>query len=120
MYHCLNKEEIDLLLSNNWEITEDFPDILKPLIEGSKDWHIELVCLTYLLSKVLERKNKDGVECETLLQTAMSITNEMWLTYQFSDLNFVKYLFRHVRQNELDLESNLIEIQNRLSDYIYD
>ena len=120
MQYCLNKEEIDLLLSNDWEIKEDFPDELKPLLENSQNWHVELVCLTYLLSKVLERKQKNGIDCDVLLRQAMNITNEMWLSYQDSDLEFVKYLFRHVRKNELDLESNLIDIQNRLSEHIYD
>jgi hypothetical protein len=120
MRHCLNKEEINFLLDNNWEITEDVSNDLILLLESCKEWHVELICLTYLLSKVLEQKTKDGIECGKILMQAMAITNKMWLSYQYFDLNFVKYLFRHVRQKEIDLENNLIEIQNRFSEHIYD
>jgi hypothetical protein len=100
-------------------VIPDEEDALMTLLDSCRNWNIELMCLTYLLSKILERKGKGNADCQQILERIFTLPDEMWLSYQEFDLGFVKYLFRHIRNTELDLETDLINAQNKLSDHVY-
>jgi len=121
MHHCLSKAELDWLIDNNWNpVEEEEYKILGEIISDCKSWDSELVCLSYFLSRALERKEKAGDDCQVILKRTFDVSSEMWLLIQQFDLKFIKYLLRHVRNQEESLEVDLIGIQQNLSEHIYE
>jgi hypothetical protein len=101
-------------------VEEEEYRILGEFISDCRSWGSELVCLSYFLSRSLERKEKAGDDCQVILKRAFELTSEMWLLIQQFDSKFIKYLFRHVRNQDESLEGDLIGIQQNLSQHIYE
>lgn len=121
MQHCLSKKELDLLIDNNWNLVgEDELENLSQLLNSCKNWENELVCFSYFLSQALERKEKAGTDCQAVLKRAFELSSEMWLLMQLFDSDFIKYLFRYVRDKDVSLEKELIDAQVKLGEHIYE
>lgn len=110
-----------MLIDNNWTLVEDddFEELVL-LLEQCKYWESELVCFSYFLSQLLERKAKANVDCKSILEKTIHQTSEMWLSVQQFDIKFIKYLFRYTRDRNVVLEDNLIEIQLNMGQHLYE
>lgn len=121
MGKCLTKSETQKLIDsceNMYELDEE--DCLFSLaIENSRNWEYELTFLSYLLSKILERKKSRGENCMSLLKLAYNLPNDMWLSIQEFDVRFIQYMVRSERKPMLSLEERLIELQGDLDEHIY-
>jgi len=121
MQHCLSKKELDLLIDNNWNFIAEYEfENLGQLLNSCKNWESELVCFSYFLSQALERKEKAEGDCQVILRRAFELSSEMWLLIQQFDSEFIRYLFRYVRDKNVSLEEGLIGIQINLSQHIYE
>lgn len=121
MQHCLSKRELDLLIDNNWVLSEDEEfEELTLLLQQCKYWESELVCFSYFLSQILERKAKAEIDCAPILEQTFLRSSEMWLSIQQIDAKFIHYLFRHVRDRKVSLEDSLVEVQRNLGLHIYE
>jgi hypothetical protein len=121
MAKCLTKAESQKLIdlcANTYKIDNE-DGFFWIVIENSRNWEYELTLLTYLLSKILERKKNRGENCLSLLNLAYNLQNYMWLSIQEFDVRFIEYLVRSERDRTLSLEERLIELQDDFSEHIY-
>jgi len=121
MGKCLTKDEAQKLIdlcANTYELEEE-DSLLWIAIENSRNWGYELTLLTYLLSKILERKKSRGENCMSLLNLAYNLQDNMWLSIQELDVRFIEYMVRSERKPMLSLEERLIELQDDLDEHIY-
>lgn len=118
--YCLAKDQLEKIFDLDENQLPQDDEELWHLLVGGQEWGIELVCLNYFVSKILKRKIRRGHDPHLLLEKLLSLPDQMWITFQEFDQNFVDFALREVRQETLDLEESLIEIQNRLSNYSYD
>jgi len=121
MQYCLNKRELDLLVDNDWNLPEDDEFVNLALIQNQcKSWELEMICFSYFLSQTLERKSKTGADCQAILRKTFEHSSDMWLLIQQFDLKFINYIFRYVRDKNMELEDELIEAQIKLGQHIYE
>ncbi len=120
MQRCLSKEELGVLIDNDWKLPDDDAVDLSVCLYQSRYWESELICFSYFLSQVLERKAKNNDDCKQILEKAFQQTSEMWLSFQDFDGKFIKYLFRYIRDKDVLLENDLIEIQRNLGQHKYE
>jgi hypothetical protein len=117
MHYCLNKEQLRQFvdfIANDLSIDDEN---LRLLVENAANWQDELGCLTYLFAMILERKGKQGEDCERLIGLFYRLTEQMYVDIQEFDYRFIEELLRNIRNKELSLEEELIEIQNHISEY---
>ncbi len=123
MQHVLTKKEVDALVDNNWKISADdseFKD-LSLLLSQCELWENEVVLFPYFLSQTLERKAKIGEDCASIIKQVFGLPDTMWLSMQNFDIEFVKYMFRYLRDRDnLNLEEELIDVQRKLGQHIYE
>lgn len=119
MKYCLSKNEllnfIDHII-NKTEINEE----TRTQVESAKNWHDQLICLSYFLSIILERKKQDGEDCQKIIDEIYQQPEELFLSIQEFDSDFVHYIIRHTRNRSLSLEDDLILLQNDLAEHLYD
>ncbi len=121
MQHCLSKEEIDTLVNNNWNVDDDneFRD-LNLLLSQCKIWENEMVLFPYFLSQVLERRSKMGNDCSSIIQQVFEMPSTMLLSIQGFDAKFIKYIFYYLRDRNLTLQEELIDVQSKFGQHVYE
>lgn len=122
MGYCLRKKELDILVDAGWKTSdlEEEYEHLKHQLSQCEFWESEVYVLMYLFSKTLERNLKSGVDCASIIEKVINQSADTWLSLQGFDSEFISYMFRNLRDNKMDLEDNLVEIQENLGKFIYE
>lgn len=122
MGYCLRKKELDILVDKGWDISslEYEHEHLKHQLSQCEFWESEVHILMYFLSKTLERNLKSGVACDPIIEKVFQQSTDTWLSLQGFDAKFISYMFRNLRDSKMNLEDNLVEIQEKLSQFIYE
>jgi hypothetical protein len=122
MSYCLRKKELDILVDASWDTSglEEEHQHLKHQLSQCEFWESEVYVLMYLLSKTLERNLKSGVDCAPIIEKVIQQSTDTWLSLQGFDSKFISYMFRNLRDNKMNLEDNLVEIQENLGGFIYE
>lgn len=121
--YCLSKEELHRFIEvalENRPIYDDEPD-LKLLVDGCSNWDIELICFTLFLSQVLEHRLKSSTDQQSTLRGLYGLSQEknMALDFEGVDESFVRYMLEDVRDNDLSIDENLMEILLRRGEHTY-
>lgn len=120
MHHCLNKDAISGLIDKQIEnLTIDDP-VLILRIENAELWYDELSLLSYLLSQILENKKTAGIDCQRLINLIYELSNNMYLTIEEFNFDYICFMLGNLRNKELSLEDELVRIQNGFREYGYD
>lgn len=119
MHHCLSKDELRQLLDLKAENLAIENDELRIRIELADNWQDEVGAHTYLFSQILERRVKDGHDCARLIQKLYALPEVMSIFIQELDSDFVEYMLANIRDRNLSLEEELVELQNRFREHDY-
>jgi len=120
--YCLNREELTKFLELVEFGLEDLPQDahIRSLIEKWQNWHLEFVCLATLLSQVLENKQKQSINVHAILQQVYTLSERQGLfIVEPIDENFIEYMLRYVREEDLEIEDDLIRIRGEFGEYKY-
>jgi hypothetical protein len=120
MHYCLNRDELKKLIDFNASSINVENEELSSRIENAKNWQEELSGLTYLFSKILEKKSKDGSDCQPLIETLYRLEEQMWFYIQECDAVFIEYMLKNIRNMSLSLDEELIELQSNLGNHMYE
>jgi len=124
MPFCLDRNELEKLIKAEIEKGDIEDDKLLELrIEYAKDWADQLIGFSYFLSKIFEKKLKQGKTIETLkevLDQTYLLNESMWFEIQEFDERFVDFILRFERDSILSLEDDLVQLQNKLSRFEYE
>ena len=120
MNHCLAREELNEIIDHIVYGKNMVHEGLKTLFDLAYDWQDQLICLSYLLSMVLEGRSKDGKACWEAIDVVYRLPEELCLFIQEFDMDFVGYMLGHTRNKNLSLEDDLTELQTRFSEHLYD
>lgn len=124
MPFCLDRDELEKLIKaeiENVDIEDD--KSLELRIEHAKNWADQLIGFSYFLSKIFEKKIKQGKTIETLnemLDQTYLLNESMWFEIQEFDEKFVDFILRFERDSILSLEDDLVQLQNKLSRFEYE
>lgn len=119
MHYCLNTEELRQLIDYKANNSEIESDELKCWINHAENWYDKLSAFTYLFSHILEKKAKEDYDCHSLIKLLYQIENHMFFTIQEFDSKFINYMLGNLRETSLSLEDELINLQNKISEYKY-
>jgi len=123
MHYCLNKKELLLLLNLKSSIIESIDKEekhLQSIIIESEAWNLEVSCLTYFLSQIIEATKKNTtINPQYYIDFAYNLYEKMYFFIQEFDIDFINIMFTYTRDSSLELKDNLINIQNNLKDYKY-
>ena len=119
MHHCLTKDELRQLIDMKADGLEIESDELRIRIEHADIWQDEVGALTYLLSQILERRAKEGLDCATFIRTFYEFPEVMSFRIQEFDFEFVEYMLANIRDRRISLEEELIGLQDRLREHDY-
>lgn len=121
-HYCLNREELSkFLLVEFGSASLQLEDTnIRLLIEQWENWQLEFVCLATLLSQVLESKQKQAQDVYIILQEIYTLSERKGL-FLVEELgaDFIEYMFRYLRNEELNIEDHLVEIRRDMGDYRY-
>ncbi len=124
MPFCLDRNELEKLIKAEIEKSDIEDDKLLELrIEYAKNWSDQLIGFSYFLSKIFEKKLKQGKTIETLkevLDQTYLLNESMWFEIQEFDERFVDFILRFERNSILSLEDDLVQLQNKLSRFEYE
>ncbi len=120
MHYCMNKEELRQFLDYQLHHREVSNEELRKWIDQAENWEDELGCLAYLFAEILEKQAKLGVNCQPLIELLYQLPEQMNLSIQEFDSDFVEYLLRNTREPGLSLEEELVRLQNGLRERRYD
>lgn len=124
MPFCLDREELEKLIKAEIEKGDIEDDKLLELrIEHAKNWADQLIGFSYFLSKIFEKKIKQGKTIEILneiLDQTYLLNESMWFEIQEFDEKFVDFILRFERDSILSLEDDLVQLQNKLSRFEYE
>jgi hypothetical protein len=117
--HCLSKGELEQLIDllNSSSPVDD--EYLSILIDDAKNWQEELGMLTYFVSQIIENK-KASCDCIQLIDLIYKIEEQIFVKLQECDSEYIDYMLKNVCDSHLSLEEELVDIQNRLSEYNYE
>ena len=121
-HYCLNREELSkFILVEFGSASLQLEDTnIRLLIEQWENWELEFVGLATLLSQVLESKQKQAQDVYTILQEIYTLSERKGLfLVEEIGADFIEYMFRYRRNEELNIEDHLIEIRRDMSDYRY-
>jgi hypothetical protein len=124
MPFCLDRNELEKLIKaeiENGDIEDD--EFLELRIEHAKNWSDKLIGFSYFLSKIFEKKIKQGKTIDTLnemLDQTYLLNESMWFEIQEFDEKFVDFILRFERDSILSLEDDLVQLQNKLSRFEYE
>lgn len=121
--YCLDKEELHRFIEielENGPVYDDERD-LKILLDGCYNWDIELICFTLFLSQVLEHRLKSSADQHSTLSGLYELPTEknIALLLEEIDQDFVRYMLEDVRDHNLSIDENLMEIRLRLGEHLY-
>lgn len=120
--YCLNREELSNFFLIEFGLRSSSLDDtnIRLLIEQWESWQLEFVCLATLLSQILESKQKQAEDVYKILQEIYSLSERKGLfLIEEIDANFIEYMFRYIRKEELNIEDHLVEIRRDMGDFRY-
>ena len=120
MYYCMNREELGQFIDFKASDKNVDNDELLNWIENASYWQDELGCLTYLFAQILEKKTKDGENCQKLIELFYQLPEQMYFSIQAFDSNYIEYMQQNVRNHRVSLEEDLVRLQNAMSEYQYE
>lgn len=116
----MNKEELRELIDFKMCGKEvEIPDF-KIWIDNSQNWQVELGCLSYLLSQILEKRAKKSKKCLSIIDLIYRMDEQLFFRIHECDYDFVKYMLRNLRHVDLSLEDELIMLHTRMCEHIYE
>lgn len=120
MSYCLSKDQISEVIGQLIEGRSAENTELQALIESAQCWEDELVCLSYLLTMVLEKREKKGHNSRQLLESVYALTESVFMTMEEFSPYFLDYLLSNVRNRALSLEEELVLMQNKIREHRFD
>lgn len=120
MYYCMNREELRQFIDFKAHHKTVDNDELLNWIENALYWQDELGCLTYLFAHILEKKAKNGENCQELIEQFYQLPEQMYFSIQAFDSNYIEYLLQNTRNRSVSLEEDLVRLQNAMSEYQYE
>ncbi|MCI5218341.1 MAG: hypothetical protein D3914_03905 [Candidatus Electrothrix sp. LOE2] len=120
MSYCLDNTELEKLLDLrlNQEGIEDAA--LNSLIENANQWQEKVLCLSFSLARIIERRNDSASLSREMIADFFSMPEEMFIDIQECDENFVNYMLEHEHSGDIDLEMSLQTVARRLSEHYYE
>jgi hypothetical protein len=119
MYYCLNKDELGNLIQYKANDAEIENESLRSRIDDSECWRGRLGSLTYLFSQILERPSKEGEDCLRLITILYGLPDSMEFALHECGSGFVDFMLSNIRNRELSLEEDLVEVQTHRGRYEY-
>ena len=119
MSYCFDKKEASVFIESKILQSNSDLELIKKRIDNAQDWVEEIVLLSYFLAIFFERKKTLSLSYAQIFQKLNNIINEMYICLQEFDVDYLDYLLKNVRDKSLNLEEELVELQNSLSDYNY-
>lgn len=120
MHYCLDKEELRQFLDFETNKKAVYIDGLEVWIDYAHSWQVELGCINYLLSQILERKAKDGEDCYKITELVYALENQLFFRIHECDPCLVDYMTRRLRQPSSSLEEELVMLHNNMCEHIYE
>jgi len=120
MHYCLDKEELRQFLDFKTDNKAVDIEGLEAWIDYAHNWQVELGCINYLLSQILERKAKDGQDCCKIIELVYALEDQLFFRIHECDDGLVDYMLRQVRQPASSLEEELVMLHNKMCEHIYE
>ena len=119
-YYCMNKAELKSFIAYKSVGTEVADSSLRIRIDEAEWWSGELGALAYSFSHLLENFAKQGgYNCKELITLLYALTNSMNFTLHECDVDFVKFMLRNLRDRDIELTNELVELQSHLVKHEY-
>ena len=116
----MNKEEL-LKLINSKIIDQEVDNCeFKVWVDYAHNWQVELGCINYFLSQILERKVKDGEYCLSIIELIYGLEDELFFRVHECNHVFVEYMLSRLRQPDISLEEELVILHRDLCEYSYE
>jgi hypothetical protein len=118
--HCFKREELSKFLEAEFGLPESCDVQIEILLREWEEWRLELVCLSTLLSQVLEKKQKQSVDVYNILQEIFTLSERRGLFYveEINDV-FIEYMLKSTRREDMSIEDELVELRRDLSEFKY-
>lgn len=124
--HCVTIDEIHLLINlqiNNTNVVDNTDLPFRLVYKAWVSWETEIVCNLLFLSLVLERLQKQAgqEDVQRVLTSVCSLEEKTGYLFHLEgmDADFIDYMFRYARRNDVRIEEEIIEMQNNLNQFIY-
>ena len=119
MPYCMNREELKQFLDFKISCQLIDNNELTHWITAADSWQDELSCLIYLFAQIIDRKNQEEKPCQELIEFLYQLHEQMYLTIQEFDSEFIDNMLRHIRNINLSLEEELVKLQDEISQHQY-
>lgn len=117
-HHCFNREELTRFLELEYALPDTLLTVNLDLLIGHwEQWYVEFSCFATLLSQVLENKQKHGINANEVLTNLFLLAEgestevRGLLSIEQVNESFIDLLFDSIRDTDLEVEDNLIEIK---------
>jgi hypothetical protein len=120
MHHCLSKSELYDIIDYKLLNKDKIDDANKILLEKAENWEISLDCLIYFFSMLIERKLNNSVNISNIINEFYLLDKSAFIVFQEFDTNFIENLIRNIREESLDLEDELIQLQINMDEHNYE
>ncbi|PKO04071.1 MAG: hypothetical protein CVU41_18980 [Chloroflexi bacterium HGW-Chloroflexi-3] len=120
MITCLDQTQLLNFLNYKFKnvIIEDEP--LFFACDQAEQWINPISVLTYLFARILENEKFDNCDdLEAYLNTFYEFPNYLKLVIQEFDYKYITNLFKTVRNEEVSLEEQLVELQSDMTNNEY-
>lgn len=123
MHYCLDKNEYEYLLMLRVKpevINKDNYSQLNEIIISSENWDLELSCLSYFLAQIIDviKSNNKNLS-KKIIETAYELRNGMFMNIQEFDIKFIELMYSYIRDEDTDLQNELINLLDNFMDYSY-
>jgi hypothetical protein len=112
----LKIEDIEYIIDKELNRNEKNDNhILEERINQAIDWDLELVCLNYFLTRILDKENKINSDKTIDYQNIyFDLENKMGIIYEEFNNDFIISLFDEEQNESLNLEEQLIETTKKI------
>ena len=118
-YFCLAFEELEQAIDHFLDGTSIVDSELRTRIELSVAYCIALGGLSYLLTRIIDRRQKRAHFPTDFVDLVYKVSDRARFDVEEFDAEFVDYLVRSPRNESLSIEEDLVDIQNRLRSHRY-
>ena len=120
VHHCLNIQEIKALIE--YKKTKKLPDnyVANQIFLKAEEWEDKLSLLSYFLGKAL--LSDWGGNEEKMLDTideVYTFPNQMFVFLQEINEEFIEFMLRNTRQENVTLDDALSDIQRKIGEFDY-
>jgi len=116
---CLTKKNLNDFIEYSYG-NKIFNTELERIIKQAENWEVNIICLNYFLSQILEAKQKTHLNSVEIIDKLYEINNLIYSDMEeFSASTIDKILNCDVKNHDLSLEENLIQIIERIYNYEY-